>query len=197
MSDRIHAAIVGGGIGGLAAANALLHRGLSVAVYEQASALGEVGAGVFIYPNSLRQLERMGLGAALARVGAKVGAGSEYYRMDGSVVGKILTADSSGWNGMYGMHRADLLQALAGAVPSAAIHTGHRCTGFTQDGQGAHLSFAGTVTFKNAEPLRQALRATPQDRVLVETDAPFLTPVPHRGRTNASYLVPLTMRVMA
>ena len=63
--------------------------------------------------------------------------------------------------------------------------------------RGAHLSFAGTVTFKNAEPLRDALRITPSDRVLVETDAPFLTPTPHRGRTNASYLVPLTMRVMA
>jgi TatD DNase family protein len=63
--------------------------------------------------------------------------------------------------------------------------------------RGAHLSFAGTVTFKNAEPLRGALRMTPLDRVLVETDAPFLTPAPHRGRTNASYLVPLTMRLMA
>ncbi|KQT94891.1 AraC family transcriptional regulator [Marmoricola sp. Leaf446] len=63
--------------------------------------------------------------------------------------------------------------------------------------RGAHLSFAGTVTFKNAEPLREALRATPLTRVLVETDAPYLTPVPHRGRTNASYLVPLTMRAMA
>jgi len=63
--------------------------------------------------------------------------------------------------------------------------------------RGAYLSFAGTVTFKNAEDLRGALRVAPQDRVLVETDAPFLTPVPHRGRTNASYLVPLTMRVMA
>jgi TatD DNase family protein len=63
--------------------------------------------------------------------------------------------------------------------------------------RGAHLSFAGTVTFKNAEPLRQALRVTPRDRVLVETDAPFLTPTPHRGRTNASYLVPLTLRAMA
>jgi TatD DNase family protein len=63
--------------------------------------------------------------------------------------------------------------------------------------RGAHLSFAGTVTFKNAEPLREALRITPSDRVLVETDAPFLTPSPHRGRTNASYLVPLTMRAMA
>ncbi len=63
--------------------------------------------------------------------------------------------------------------------------------------RGAHLSFAGTVTFKNAEHLREALLITPQDRVLVETDAPYLTPMPHRGRTNASYLIPLTMRLMA
>lgn len=63
--------------------------------------------------------------------------------------------------------------------------------------RGAHLSFAGTVTFKNAADLREALVVTPRDRVLVETDAPYLTPMPHRGRTNASYLVPLTMRLMA
>ena len=63
--------------------------------------------------------------------------------------------------------------------------------------RGAHLSFAGTVTFKNAQPLRDALAITPQDRVLVETDAPFLTPAPYRGRPNASYLVPHTMRLMA
>lgn len=63
--------------------------------------------------------------------------------------------------------------------------------------RGAHLSFAGTVTFKNADPLREALRLAPLDRVLVETDAPFLTPTPYRGRTNASYLVPLTVRAMA
>ena len=50
--------------------------------------------------------------------------------------------------------------------------------------RGAYLSFAGTVTFKNAEPLRDALRVTPLDRVLVETDAPFLTPTPYRGRTQ-------------
>ncbi len=63
--------------------------------------------------------------------------------------------------------------------------------------RGAHLSFAGTVTFKNAQPLRDALAITPLDRLLVETDAPYLTPTPYRGRTNASYLVPLTMRAMA
>ena len=63
--------------------------------------------------------------------------------------------------------------------------------------RGAWLSFSGTVTFKNADPLREALRATPLDRVLVETDAPYLTPTPYRGRPNASYLVPLTVRSMA
>lgn len=63
--------------------------------------------------------------------------------------------------------------------------------------RGAHLSFAGTVTFKNAAPLREALAVVPRDRVLVETDAPYLTPEPYRGRVNASYLVPLTIRAMA
>lgn len=63
--------------------------------------------------------------------------------------------------------------------------------------RGAYLSFAGTVTFKNAEPLREALRVVPRDRILVETDAPFLTPHPYRGQDNASYLIPLTMRAMA
>ena len=63
--------------------------------------------------------------------------------------------------------------------------------------RGAYLSFAGTVTFKNAQPLRDSLEVVPLDRVLVETDAPFLTPTPYRGRPNASYLVPLTVRAMA
>lgn len=63
--------------------------------------------------------------------------------------------------------------------------------------RGAYLSFSGTVTFKNAEPLREALAVTPADRILVETDAPFLTPTPHRGRPNASFLVPYTVRFMA
>ena len=63
--------------------------------------------------------------------------------------------------------------------------------------RGYFLSFAGTVTFKNARELRNSLAVTPLERVLVETDAPFLTPEPHRGATNAPYLVPLTVRVMA
>ena len=63
--------------------------------------------------------------------------------------------------------------------------------------RGVWLSFSGTVTFKNAQPLRDALAITPVDRILVETDAPFLTPAPFRGRPNASYLVPITLASMA
>lgn len=62
---------------------------------------------------------------------------------------------------------------------------------------GYYLSFAGNVTFKNAQNLRDALAVAPRDRILVETDAPFLTPVPLRGRPNAPYLIPLTLRFMA
>lgn len=63
--------------------------------------------------------------------------------------------------------------------------------------RGYMLSFAGTVTFKNAAYLREAARLTPLDQLLVETDAPFLTPMPYRGRPNAPYLVPLTVRSLA
>jgi salicylate hydroxylase len=141
MSKPIRAAIVGGGISGLSAAHALARRGIDVTVYEQAPALGEVGAGVFTYPNALRPLERMGLGPAFARVGAKVGPGSEYYRMDGTLVGKVLTTDSAGWNGMYGMHRADLLNIFANVLLASAVRIGHRCVGFEQDQRAAYVKF--------------------------------------------------------
>ena len=62
---------------------------------------------------------------------------------------------------------------------------------------GWYLSFSGTITFKKNEELRQALKVIPRELVLVETDAPFLTPTPFRGRPNAPYLTPHTVRAMA
>ncbi|MCI9889373.1 TatD family hydrolase [Micrococcales bacterium 31B] len=62
---------------------------------------------------------------------------------------------------------------------------------------GYFLSFAGTVTFKSARDLREAVVVTPLAQMLVETDAPYLTPEPFRGRPNASYLVPHTLRLLA
>jgi TatD DNase family protein len=63
--------------------------------------------------------------------------------------------------------------------------------------RGWYLSFAGTCTFKNAQNLREALQVTPLENVLVETDAPFLTPMPYRGYPNSSYMIPLTLATMA
>ncbi|MGQ7297637.1 TatD family hydrolase [Quadrisphaera sp. KR29] len=63
--------------------------------------------------------------------------------------------------------------------------------------RGWYLSIAGTVTFKGNHALREAVRAVPPVLLQVETDAPYLTPVPHRGRPNGSHLVPLTVRAIA
>src|ERR1035438_4707808 len=109
--------VVGGGIGGLFAANALIAQGLTVSVYEQALALGEIGAGVYLTPNSVRQLQRVGLGPAIEKWGTRVGAGSQYFRDDGAPIAPVQVTDSSGWNATFGMHRADLVEILANALP--------------------------------------------------------------------------------
>jgi TatD DNase family protein len=62
---------------------------------------------------------------------------------------------------------------------------------------GWYMSFAGTMTFRNAANLREALAMAQPELVMVETDSPFLTPHPYRGRPNASYMVPYTVRAMA
>jgi TatD DNase family protein len=62
---------------------------------------------------------------------------------------------------------------------------------------GFYISFAGNVTFKKADALREAARAVPPGRLLVETDCPYLAPVPHRGRRNEPAYVAATARFLA
>src|SRR5882757_6140360 len=137
-----HVAIVGGGIGGLFAAKALIAQEIPVSVYEQAPAIGEVGAGVFLTPNSVRHLQRIGLGPAVEKWGARVGQNSRYFRHDGAPIAPVQVTDSAGWNATFGMHRADLVEMLANALPAGTIHTGHRGIGFEQDDKAARVSFA-------------------------------------------------------
>src|ERR1700688_2525938 len=146
LPSRLDVVIVGGGIGGLFAANALTAQGMRVAVYEQASAIAEVGAGVFLNPNSVRRLQRIGLEPAVERWGARVAPGSHYFRHDGAPIAPVQVTDSSGWNATFGMHRADFVEFLAKALPAGVVHTGHRCTGFEQDGDKACVSFANGST---------------------------------------------------
>ncbi|MBT5032241.1 MAG: NAD(P)-binding protein [Proteobacteria bacterium] len=140
--ERFKVAIVGGGIGGLFTANALIKQGLAVTVYEQAPKLGEVGAGIYLTPNSVRHLQRLGLESSVKKYGARVGADSRYYRHDGSEIAPVQVTDSSGWNATFGMHRADMIDLLAEPLPQGVVQTGHECTGFEQDGDVARVTFA-------------------------------------------------------
>ena len=63
--------------------------------------------------------------------------------------------------------------------------------------EGWYVSVAGTSTFKNAGPLREALAVVPRSLLLIETDAPYLTPMPYRGRPNSPYMIPYTLRALA
>lgn len=96
---------------------------------------------------------------------------------------------------------ADILRVLdeEGAPETVVMHcfSGDAAFAAACVERGFLLSFAGTVTFKNAPQLREAAALTPASQILVETDAPYLTPMPHRGRPNASYLIPLTVRALA
>lgn len=182
----LNVAIVGGGIGGLFAANALIAHGLRVSVYEQAPTLGEVGAGVFLTPNSVRQLQRVGLGQAVETFGARVGPGSHYFRHDGTPIAPVQVTDSSGWNATYGLHRADLVGFLAEALPSDVVHTGHRCTGFEQAGAVARVAFANGAVAEadiviGADGIHSTLRAYvfPPSRPVFSGSVAYRGLVPH------------------
>ena len=139
-------AIVGGGIGGLAAA-AFLHRaGLPSTVYEQAPQLTEVGAGLVLAPNAARLLRRLGALDRLREHAVPLDVGWEFRRWDD---GRVLSAEklADSCERLYGertytVHRAHLLAAIASAVPPGALRLGRRCTALTVHGDTARLAFA-------------------------------------------------------
>ncbi len=189
---------------------------------DTAEAHAQVVAGVALHPNEAPGLAAEGrLDDALAEI-ERLARGSERVRAVGETGLDYFRTGEEGRAAQHESFRAhvelakhldktlvihdrdaheDVLRLLdeVGAPERWVMHCFSGDADFARAclDRGAYLSFAGTVTFKNAEPLREALRVTPLDRVLVETDAPYLTPMPHRGRPNASYLVPLTVRSMA
>jgi TatD DNase family protein len=95
----------------------------------------------------------------------------------------------------------DVVKTLlrVGAPDRVVMHCFSGDASFAEEctARGWYLSFAGNISFKNAGALREALAVTRREQILVETDAPYLTPMPFRGRPNAPYLVPHTVRFMA
>jgi TatD DNase family protein len=167
----------------------------------------DAGAGAAT-PEALAEIERL---AALPQVVAVGETGLDHYRtgpegrgvQEDSFRAHIDIAKRTGTAlVIHDRHaHADVLRVLAeeGAPERVVFHcfSGDSAMARRCADAGWYMSFAGNVTFKNAGDLREAAAAAPLDLLLVETDAPFLTPVPYRGRPNASYLVPLTVRALA
>ena len=140
----LNAVVVGGGIGGVAAALALTRAGIGVRVYEQAAELTEVGAGVSLAPNGLRVLERLGVGDTVARIGARH-ARTQLSLSDGSPASH--EPDQFARPGRnIGIHRADLLELLAEQLPPGTVNTGHRAVSVSRDDDAVTVTFANGAT---------------------------------------------------
>lgn len=182
---------------------------------QTAAAYDGVFAAVAIHPNEAGQASAAALAeiAALARepaVRAVGETGLDFYRdsatpaeQEASFRAHIAIAKQSGRALMIHDREAhaDVLRVLAeeGAPEQVIFHCFSGDVGFARQcvERGFVLSFAGNVTFRNAAYLRAAAAAVPAGQLLVETDAPFLTPTPYRGRPNGPYLIPLTVRCLA
>jgi len=175
----LSAVVVGGGIGGIAAAVALAQAGIDVGVYEQARQLTEVGAGVSLAPNGLRMLERLGVGEGIRRASARYGS-PQPRLFDGRAVQR--EPDQSGPGQNVGIHRADLLGLVAGQLPPGTVRTGHRCTGFRQDADGATVIFAdGTTATADVVIAADGIHSVLQGFVVTPAEPVFSGVVAYRG----------------
>ena len=194
---------------------------------EMAEAHPQILAAIGIHPNEAPRLAAKGeLDAAIAQV-ERLAAGSARVRGIGETgLDFFRTREPEGWSIQEQAFRAHidvarrlgralvihdrdshddvlriLLDEAAGAgLPDVVVFhcfSGDAAMARVAAEHGWYVSFAGTVTFGNARNLHEAAPVVPRERILVETDAPFLTPTPHRGQVNASYLVPLTVRRLA
>lgn len=142
MSLRI--AVIGGGIGGLSAALHLLRAGFDVQVYEQASRITEVGAGIQISPNASRLLIRLGLAPALEAAGVRPLAVHQRRWDDGRTLQRAplgSEVETTFGAPYFHFHRADLANLLADALPAERLHLGHRLSGLQQKGARAIARF--------------------------------------------------------
>ncbi|WP_346233751.1 FAD-dependent monooxygenase [Parafrigoribacterium mesophilum] len=145
-TSPLRIAVIGGGIGGLAAA-AFLHRAhLDVTLYEQAASLGEVGAGLVVSPNAARLVRRLGTFDAFLAKAVPLQVGWEFRRWDD---GSVLFSQELGESclRLYGeqtftAHRADLVEVLRAAVPPERIRLGRRCVALEQTEHSVRIRFA-------------------------------------------------------
>ena len=176
----LRAVVVGGGLGGIAAALALARAGIDVGVYEQAQQLAEVGAGVSLAPNGLRMLERLGVGEHVRRAGARYVSAQLRFSDGRAVRHEPDQFTRPGQN--IGIHRADLLALLAGQLPPGTVRAGRRCTGFRQDAGSATAVFAdGTTATADVVIGADGIHSVLQGFVVAPAQPVFSGVVAYRG----------------
>ena len=170
-------AIIGGGIGGLTAANALSRAGAEVSVYEAAGELKEIGAGVALHPNAMRVLRFIGVEDGVRKVAGR----SEYAVTRDGITGRLISRTSRAQLAeVQGIepatvHRADLLDVLAAALPNGLVTLGKRCVEVDGDGDVAVARFADGTSAEadviiGADGIHSAVRTA-----LFGPDAPRFT----------------------
>ena len=125
-------AIIGLGIGGAAAGASMVRRGLDVKIFEQASEIREVGAGVATWPNTIRLLNRLGLGDTLQEIGVRNG-NNPIRDAAGHLLHYVSVATFDDAPGYY-LHRAELLEAIAQLIPPSRVQLDSRCASVRQVG---------------------------------------------------------------
>jgi salicylate hydroxylase len=164
MGRPARIAVIGGGIGGLTAARALLRRGFEVAVYEAAPELKEIGAGVALGPNAMKALRSLDLEAPVRAVAWE----SEYQLLrnwrSGRIISKTARSDQFGATGCTA-HRADLLDVLAAALPAGTVQLAARCVGVATHADGATARFTDGTEIEadvivGADGIHSAVRAS-------------------------------------
>ncbi|MCE7001938.1 FAD-dependent monooxygenase [Kibdelosporangium philippinense] len=174
----LRVAVVGGGIGGLTAALALLRRGLDVRLYEQAPAFTEVGAGVGLTPNGHRLLNRLGL--RLGHCGTPLLDGL-FCQADGTTITKLTVGEDAA-NPTIGLHRADLIAALSAELPGDVVHTGYRCVGVTEHDHHITAHFAhGPSVAADVIIAADGIHSSLQRFVTTPTPPVFSGSVAYRG----------------
>ena len=145
MSSTLRIALIGGGIGGLAAALALTRRGFNPKVYEQSNEIKEIGAGIQVTPNSAKVLRALGLEDELKSWAFEPQTMVTRDSITGREVSRIqaMRANQAQFGaGWYQLHRADLFNMLARALPPDIVETNRRCVGVETSDRGATISFA-------------------------------------------------------
>src|SRR5437868_5306961 len=197
MTLRI--AVIGGGIGGLTAAVALLQAGFEVDVYEQAPALTEVGGGINMAPNATRVLRRLGLAEGLDREGVRPLGTHQRRWQDGRTLQRAPLNPRC--EELYGaphltVHRADLLAIIASGFVAERVHLGHRLVGL--DGKGDRVA----ASFENGERITvdilvgaDGINSTVRAVLLGEEAPRFAGCVAYRGLVPTERLAGLDLEI--